>query len=146
MQFTMWFSLQCFLLAVRKENGNEPAGCFPKEVPPVPYSCPNTGKLRGTPDILKEQPEIFKTPALLLVILHVQSVLKADLFFWHNFWIWDLHSTITERLQNLCQMFHCLTFPTVAKSMCGVRREHIALRALETSPRIRHRSPSRASH
>lgn len=87
MQFTMWFSLQCFLLAVRKENGNEPAGCFPKEVPPVPYSCPNTGKLRGTPDIFKEQPEIFKTPALLLVILHVQSVLKADLFFWHNFWI-----------------------------------------------------------
>lgn len=87
MQFTIWFHLQCFLLALRKENGNEPAGCFPKEVPPVPYSCPNTGKPRGTPDTFKVQPEIFKTPALLLVTLHLQSVLKADLFFWHNFWI-----------------------------------------------------------
>lgn len=90
MQFTLWFSLQCFLLAPRKENGNGPAGCFPKEVPPVPYSCPNTGKPWGTPDTLTKQPKIFRMPALLLVILHVQSVLKADLFFWHHFWIWDL--------------------------------------------------------
>lgn len=87
MQLAMWFGFQCFLLALRKENGNEPAGRFPKEVPPVPYSCPNTGKPRGTPDTFKEQPEISKTPTLLLVILHAQSILKGDLFFWHNFWI-----------------------------------------------------------
>lgn len=94
MQFTLWFSLQCFLLAPRMENGNEPAGCFPKEVPPVPYSCPNTGKPRGTHDPLRRKPETFKMPALLLVLLHVQSVLKADLFFWHHFWIWDLPFSI----------------------------------------------------
>lgn len=45
-----------------------------------PHSCPNTGKPRGTPDAFKEQPEIFETPTLLLVILHIQSVLQKTSF------------------------------------------------------------------
>lgn len=146
MQLTTWFGLQCLLLAPRKENGNEPAGCFPKDIPPVPYSCPSTGKPRGTPDTLKEQPEIIQNSCTTISHFTRSECFKSRPIFLASFLDLRppfLHTTITERLQNPCQMFHCLTFPTVARSVCGARREHIALRALETSPRSRQHSPSR---
>lgn len=37
-----------------------PLDAFPERFPLAPRSCPNTAKPRGTPDTVKEQPEIFK--------------------------------------------------------------------------------------
>lgn len=57
-QLTTWIGLQH--LGLKEENGDEPAGRFPREVPPAPHYCPNTGKPGEFPTLLKSNLKYLK--------------------------------------------------------------------------------------
>lgn len=105
--------------------------------PPCPPLLPQHWKARGTPNTFKEQPEIFETPSLLLVILHIQSVLQRHIFLasFLDVRLPFLWIAIIKRLQNVCQMLYWFTLSAAHSSQwCSKGSGNIVPAASITHP------------